>query len=141
MRHHTKDKGDLALFKAQSDLCEKGYIICLPITEHAPFDLIIYKDYQIKTVQVKYRKMKNGAFSVKFINSWADKHGTHEKEWDKKSVDLVCVFCPDTNLCYYFNPSDFDNSHQVNFRIEEPKRKQPNQYGYRYAKDYLIIED
>jgi len=40
--HHTKDKGDLGVLKAQVDLFEHGFIVALPVTEHAPFDLIIY---------------------------------------------------------------------------------------------------
>jgi len=40
--HHTKDKGDLGVLKAQVDLFEQGFIVALPVTEHAPFDLIIY---------------------------------------------------------------------------------------------------
>ncbi len=35
MKHHTKDKGDLGVLKAQLDLFEKGYTILLPYTEHA----------------------------------------------------------------------------------------------------------
>ena len=44
MRHHTKDKGDLGVLKAQVSLYEQGYSILLPLTEHAPFDLVAYKD-------------------------------------------------------------------------------------------------
>ena len=39
-RHHTKDKGDLAVVKVQADLVEQGASVLLPLTEHAPFDLV-----------------------------------------------------------------------------------------------------
>lgn len=42
--HHIKTKGDLGALKAQVELCEKGYMILVPHTEHAPFDLGAYKD-------------------------------------------------------------------------------------------------
>ena len=42
--HHTKVKGDLGVFKAQLDLFEQGFVILSPVTEHAPFDLVAYKD-------------------------------------------------------------------------------------------------
>lgn len=48
MKHHTKHKGDLGVLKAQVDLYQKGYMILYPQTEHAPFDLVIYKDNQFK---------------------------------------------------------------------------------------------
>ena len=42
--HHTKVKGDLGVLKAQLDLFEQGFLILNPITEHALFDLVAYKD-------------------------------------------------------------------------------------------------
>jgi hypothetical protein len=34
--HHTKDKGDLGVLKAQIDLFEQGFVVAIPMTEHAP---------------------------------------------------------------------------------------------------------
>ena len=56
--HHTKDKGDLGVLKAQIDLFEQG----------------------------------------------ADKNGTHTSPIDKNEVDIYCVYCPDTDECYYLRP-------------------------------------
>ena len=42
--HHTKDKGDLGVAKAHADLVEKGWLVLFPTTEHAPFDLVAYRD-------------------------------------------------------------------------------------------------
>ena len=42
-QHHTKNKGDLGELKVKVDLLEQGYLILNPETEHAPFDLVIYK--------------------------------------------------------------------------------------------------
>ena len=38
--HHTKEKGDLGVLKAQVDLNQQGYQILIPLTEHAPFDIV-----------------------------------------------------------------------------------------------------
>ena len=46
--HHTKEKGDLGVLKAQLDLFEQGFLILNPVTEHAPFDLVAYKDWHSK---------------------------------------------------------------------------------------------
>lgn len=63
--HHTKNIGDLGVLKAKVDLYEQGYMILNPETEHAPFDLVIYKDGVFKTVQVKYRSLrKNGTIEI-----------------------------------------------------------------------------
>ena len=96
--HHTKEKGDLGVLKAQVDLHQQGFQILSPVTEHAPFDLVIYKDGEFKKVQVKYKSVgRNGSLEVHFRSCWADKNGTHMKSIDKNEIDLYCVYCPDTD--------------------------------------------
>jgi hypothetical protein len=71
--HHTKEKGDLGVLKAQLDLFEQGFLILNPVTEHAPFDLVAYKDWQFQRVQVKYKSVdKTGSITVHFRSCWAD---------------------------------------------------------------------
>ena len=41
--HHTRQKGDLGVLKAQLDLFEQGFMICVPQTEQSLFDLVTYK--------------------------------------------------------------------------------------------------
>lgn len=108
--HHTKEKGDLGVFKAQVALCEQGWLVAKPLTEHAPFDLISYKNNIFQRIQVKYRAAVNGTIHIPFKSSWADKHGTHETKWDKSQIDIVCVYCPDTDKCYYFDPNDYKSA-------------------------------
>ncbi len=136
MKHHTKDKGDLGIFKAQLDLHERGYIVLNTMTEHAPFDLAAYKDGKFYSIQVKYRKLKYGRFYVSFFNSWADKNGSHSVLADKNQIDIYCVYCPDTDKCYYFDPKKFD-SHSVTFRVVEQKNNQKK--NIRKADDYLVF--
>jgi hypothetical protein len=107
--HHTKNKGDLGVLKAQADLCSKGYLVCQPLSEHAPFDIVVYKDNIFKRVQVKSRSLKNGCISVRFEHSYSDRHGVHTKQFDLNEIDLYCIYCIDNDSCYYFNPKMFDN--------------------------------
>ncbi len=108
MSHHTKDKGDLAVLIAQVDLNRKGYTVLIPLTEHSPFDLVAYKDGKFERVQVKYRSSTNGeVIQVPFSSRWASKTGNHIVPIDKNEVDLYCVYCPDTEKCYYLRPKDF----------------------------------
>lgn len=134
--HHTKTNGDLAVLKAQVDLFEKGYMILLPQTEHSPFDLVVYKENQFTRVQVKYRHLnKRGCLDIKFSNSYSTKNGVQTKPVDKTQVDLYCVYCPETDKCYYFNPSLFGKS--LTLRIEPTKNNQ--QIGVYYAQNYLEV--
>ena len=123
IKHHTKEKGDLGVLKAQVSLYEQSYLILQPVTEHAPFDLVAYKDGIFKRIQVKYKSLdKTGALTVHFRSCWADKNGTHMQAVNKEDIDLYCVYCPETDECYYLNPNEYDKS--VTLRVEAPKNNQ-----------------
>ncbi len=131
--HHTKHKGDLGVLKAQVDLFEQGFTILVPQTEHSPFDLAAYKDGEFHRVQVKYRTVdKFGKIDVKFSTSWNDKHGTHIVPIDKSEVDLYCIYCPDTDECYYVDPSKFRTN--ASLRVKAPKNSQLKRVNF--AADY-----
>jgi len=134
--HHTKQKGDLGVLKAQLDLFEQGFILLNPMTEHAPFDLVAYKDKKFLRIQVKYKSVdKTGSITVHFRSCWADKNGTHMQAVDKREVDIYCIYCPDTDECYYFNPSEFKRS--VTLRVEMPKNNQSK--NIKLATDYKRV--
>jgi len=122
MRHHTKDKGDLAVAKVQADLIERGAGVLVPFTEHAPFDLVAYMDEAFYRVQVKYRTAKQGRVDVLFKSSWADRHGTHHVPMPRNEVDVIAIYCPNTAQTYYINPHDFRSS--VTVRIEPSRNRQ-----------------
>jgi hypothetical protein len=103
--HHTKNKGDLGVAKAFADLVAQGFVVLFPATEHAPFDLVAYTDGVFLRIQVKYRTARAGKLHVPFVSSWADRHGVHSVPMDKAEVDILCVYCPDTDECYYVRPA------------------------------------
>jgi hypothetical protein len=133
--HHTKNKGDLGVLKAQLNLYEKGYLILTPHTEHSPFDLVGYKDGKFLRIQVKYRAAKNEKIEISFATSWADKNGTHTQDYDKNEIDLMCVYCPDTDKCYYVNPQKCNKT--FNLRLSTPKNNQRT--GIHLAEDYMDL--
>src|SRR5438445_3944012 len=105
--HHTKTKGDLGVVCAELDLLKKGYLILYPRTEHAPFDLVAYDgEGGFIRVQVKYRKAVNGTVAIRMATIWNDRHGTHIRPIPKDQVDVICVYCPDTDKCYYLDPQN-----------------------------------
>jgi hypothetical protein len=134
--HHTKGKGDLGVLKAQVDLFEQGFIILNPLTEHAAFDIVAYKAQKFHRIQVKYRKLdRTGKLEVKFSTSWADRHGTHTVPIDKDEVDYYCVYCPDTDECYYLTPKEFGSN--TCLRVKAPKNNQRKRV--RMAADYRRV--
>ncbi|MHC9295791.1 group I intron-associated PD-(D/E)XK endonuclease [Mycobacterium sp. LTG2003] len=121
-KHHTKDKGDLGVAKAHADLAGKGFTVLFPATEHAPFDLVAYRDGEFHRLSVKYRSARAGAITVKFASTWADRNGTHISLIDRESIDLVCIYCPETDECYYVRPAS--HGYSVTLRIAPSKNGQ-----------------
>ncbi|MBI3228044.1 MAG: hypothetical protein HYZ39_23630 [Mycolicibacterium cosmeticum] len=121
-RHHTKDKGDLGVAKAYADLVVKGFDVLLPTTEHAPFDLVAYEAGTFYRIQVKYRSARAGAVRLDLRTTWSDRHGVHSSPIDKEAVDALCLYCPETDECYYIRPADHNAS--VALRITPAKNGQ-----------------
>jgi hypothetical protein len=129
MPHHTKEKGDLGVLKAQADLASQGFIILHPLTEHAPFDLVVYKNARFQRVQVRYcTATAEGVLTVWMRTIWSDRHGTHQRRMNKSEVDLVCVYCPTTDKCYYFDPR------QISESLGQRK-------GVKYAADFRLVPE
>lgn len=131
--HHTKNKGDLGKLKVKCDLCEKGFLVLDTESEHSPFDIVAYKDKTFKRVQVKYRTSKKGKLQICYKTCWNDRHGTHIQPIDKSEVDVIAIYCPDTQKCYYFSTNTSDIS--VTLRLDSPKNGQIK--GIRFADEYL----
>ena len=109
--HHTKNKGDYGVLKAQLDLFEKGYMILSPQTEHAPFDLVIYKAGKFLRVQVKYRELKDkGVLNIRFSSCYSSSKKVITKEVNKEEIDLYCIYCPQTDEYYYLDPKKYSKS-------------------------------
>lgn len=120
--HHTKDKGDLGVAKVHADLVGAGFVVLFPATEHAPFDIAAYRDGRFRRIQVKYRAARSGALTVHFRSLWVDRHGTHSTPTDKTAIDVLAVYCPDTDECYYLRPQDHGQS--VTIRITPARNNQ-----------------
>ena len=111
---------------------KREFLVLFPSTEHAPFDLVTYDGCKFVRIQVKYRSAVKGVLQVNLINWWADKNGSHSRRIDKSQVDVFCVYCPETDKCYYFKPEDVNIC--LTLRVSAPKNNQFK--NVRFADDY-----
>jgi len=136
MQHHTKDKGDKGTAQVIADLLLKGISVCLPLSEHLPFDLVGVKDNgDLLRISVKYRTAIKGKVMVPFINSYSDSKGVHSKKVNKNFIDILAIYCPDTNKVYYCNPKEFGEV--ITLRIQPSKNNQKK--GIFFADNYLAL--
>ena len=130
--HPTKTKGDIGVAKAKLDLMLRGYMTLQPETEHAPFDVVAYKDGRFLRIQVKYIEAADGCFRAKFVKRWSNARGTRNYPIDKNAIDFYCVYCPTTDLCYYIDPKLYGTS--VKLRISKNRNNDSRSHA---AEDFL----
>lgn len=139
MRHHTKDKGDLAVGQVIADLTKHGIQVCLPISEHLPFDLIAVSPSMrdVRRVQVTYVAMKNGAISVNLRRSHADRHGVHVRRLSLAEIDVFAIFCPQQDTVYYVRSDEIPAGlgRQVVLRVIPSRNGQTK--GTRPVRDFV----
>lgn len=134
--HHTKFKADVGLAKVIANLTEKGYVPCIPLSEHQPYDLVVVRgNGSMVKLQVKYARLKrNGSVDVKFRTSWADKNGTHIKHYDEADFDYYAIYCPEKEQILYI-PNTFDCPKIV--RFNKPVNNQSR--CIKWATNYLEL--
>ena len=126
MRHHTKDKGDLAVGQVIADLIGQGIQVCLPISEHLPFDLVAVSSLEeLARVQVKYVTVKEGVLRLRLQSSHSDRHGTHHSRVRLNAIDAFALFCPESRKVYYIRRDEIS----VGLRREFTIRLNPTTNG------------
>jgi len=137
IRHHTKDKGDIGITQVSADLTLQGYQICLPISEHLPFDLIgVSPDGMLlRRVQAKYRSLTNGVLHVCTMAQGLDAHGPYSRSRDLSKIDAFAVYCPETRKVYYINVCELKGCETFSLRINPPANNQVKHV--RFADNYL----
>jgi hypothetical protein len=101
MAHVKKQKGDIGVTQIIADLTAQLWNVSLPITEHAKYDLIAEKNGIMIRVQCRFTTAKNGALEVKLASCWSDKNGCHVVTRQQSDYDVLGVYCPETDRCYY----------------------------------------
>lgn len=114
--HHTKFKADIGVAKVIADLTVKGYVPCVPLSEHQPYDLVVILDSKKAIrLQVKYATLNsNGTVDVKFRTSWADRNGTHTKHYTEDAFDYYAIYCPEKETVLYV-PNSTDCPKKIRF--------------------------
>lgn len=141
----TNDKGDVGLALVMADLIKKGYNICLPLSEHLPFDLVaVDAEGRLAKVQVKYvavnaakpgkPTLHRGVIRLPCRSSYSNSKGSRHKPHDFSRFDAYGVYCPDNGGIYYVSVLQIpEGATEFSLRIEPAPMKNKN---IRWASDY-----
>lgn len=129
--NETHRKGSIGELEIAADLLEKGLAVLRPLLQSARYDLVGEFEGRFYKVQCKYRRVRNGVIEVPFATG-------NESKWTPYNVgdfDVMAVYCPDTDRCYYLNASDCSDRTSVFLRTEPAANNQRK--GVNWANDYL----
>lgn len=134
--HHTKNKGDLGAIKAMADMTAKGWSVFVGLSEHQAFDFAAYREGRFLRVQVKYRTVDDGKVFLQLNTKWTDRNGTHHVPFDREAIDVLVIYVPDTDACYYVDLNAVSGKH-ICLRFTPCLNN--NKKRIRWAKDYMEI--
>jgi hypothetical protein len=88
MRDNSKTIGDLAELTVAVKYAEKGCFVCRPLTDNAPYDLVIDDGQSLKKVQIKARSERNNKISVELYTSMVN----YTKQYEEGDFDLLAIY-------------------------------------------------
>lgn len=135
--HHTKTKADMGLVQVIANLVTKGFVPCIPLSEHQPYDLVaISRQGKPLKLQVKFTSlMKNGCVEVKSKTVWADRNGNHIRKYKKNDFDYYAIYCPEKKVVLYV-----PNTKNCPTYVRFDKTKNNQNKHVRWAEEYLDFD-
>lgn len=115
---NTDQKGSIGLAKVLIDLTQKGFECYLPWQHSTATDLIVRKDGKCATVQVKYRHQVEECIVV-MLRRMTLGNGKRKYHNSKDGMDVLAIYCPETDKCYYVKTSEVGSS--ITLRFGKPK--------------------
>lgn len=119
MRDNTKTIGDLAELKVAAMFAEKGCFVSKPLTDNAPYDLII-DDGSLKRIQVKARCERDSKVLVELRTTMVN----YTREYEKEDFDLLAVYNTDSGKIALFNWDQIGDRKSLTLRTTSPKNNQ-----------------
>ena len=115
MKFNTnKERGNTGLGMAIAYFVANGYTVSIPLNDTQDYDLVIDKNNELKTVQVKATgcKTKNGNYQVALKNCGGTKGSTYKRIIDT-NIDYIFILNKDMEM-YLIPKSKISNSTTLN---------------------------
>lgn len=103
----------------------------MPLLISLPTKKVTSEECRSNTESLK----KNDTVEITFRSSYAYSGGLVNKAIDKNEIDIYAIYCPETDQCYYIDPSHFSQS--VSLRVGIPRNNQSN--GVHWAENFRKV--
>lgn len=133
--HHTKEKGDLGNIKIMADLSSQGFKILTPLSEHLPFDFVIYdmESNKLLKVQSKFKSVYRGVLTANLQTSYSTTKKLFCNRYADASFDVLAIYCPNVDKVVYILETDLRHlKWSINFSFVEKQ-------GVRFVDNYTNL--
>lgn len=115
-------KGDVALTQIVAEITRQRGIVFVPISEHSRVDLVAELNGLLKKIQVKSGRLRDGSIIVDLRSSWSNKSGSYSIKRDKDDYDILAVYCPQNNKCYFIDMEKIENVSSIQIRVDSVEK-------------------
>ena len=137
MREHPKLIGDRTTLAVMLALTDAGLDVSVPFGENCRYDLVIDRAGQLKRVQCKTGRLRDGAVHFATASTYGHLPSPRESRKDYiGQIDEFAIYCPDTEGVYLIPIEDVLARTNAHLRVEPPLNGQRKRI--RYVKDYEI---
>ena len=134
---HPKKIGDRSTLAIMLALHDVGFAVLLPFGENTRYDLAIDDGVELRKVQCKTGRLRNGAIRFAACSSYVHhRNPVMPRRSYTGEVDAFAVYCPDTNGVYLVPIHDLAVERQGALRVEAPRNNQRR--FIRFASDYEV---
>lgn len=133
---NSKHIGDITEAILIAEFLKLNIPVSIPFGDNQPYDLVIDFNGNLKKVQIKTGRLRNGVVlfnTVASINNITDKRKIIRNY--KGKIDYFAVYCPDTKECYFLPIINCSNS-VGSLRCTNTKNGQNKKVMW--AKDYIL---
>lgn len=129
---NTKHAGDFAELLTAAKFAEKGYYVSLPMTDNAPYDLIVDFQGRLHKVQVKSRSRVGDIISVQMYSSMRG----YKYFYKDGDFDILVVHDKISNELAMLFWDDIKDLSSLTLRLSPAKNNQTK--GIKLFADYLL---
>jgi PD-(D/E)XK endonuclease len=136
---HPKEIGDRSTMAIIFAFRLQGWNVLIPFGENTRYDLVVERGNQLRRVQCKTGRLRNGAVVFRTCSSYA--HHPNPKILRRDyygQIDEFAVFCPETQAVYAIAIEDVPTKEQARLRVTAPANNQVK--GIRLAAAYEIAK-
>ena len=128
---NSKSYGDIAELAVAAKLAKLGYIVSRPLSDNAPYDLIIDKNGTLQKVQVKARRTRRGRVYIEMYSSMTN----YVRMYGKEDFDILAVYHIETGDIAFISRNVITTK-QLVLQVDNSKRFSKNSSSMKFFEDY-----